>query len=199
YAAPQVSGAAAVVWEAFPYFNNDLVRQTLLGTAVDIGAPGVDPVFGHGLLAVGKAVKGRGRQDWGQVTARFNTVRSVWSNDISGAGGITKAGSGDLDLTGQNSYRGKTVVEGGSLASQYDLPGAAEVGVNGLLLLDGVSVRGALRNQGIAAFYGERASGTTHTIDGAFTQTSTGLLPFAIGSPLAVKGRADRPGGCRVR
>ncbi|HJR12129.1 MAG TPA: S8 family peptidase, partial [Rhodanobacteraceae bacterium] len=29
-AAPQVSGAAALVWQAFPYFTNDLVRQTLL-------------------------------------------------------------------------------------------------------------------------------------------------------------------------
>ncbi|MET0893244.1 MAG: S8 family peptidase, partial [Pseudoxanthomonas sp.] len=27
-AAPQVSGAAALVWHAFPYFDNDLVRQT---------------------------------------------------------------------------------------------------------------------------------------------------------------------------
>ena len=198
YAAPQVSGAAAVVWEAFPYFNNDLVRQTLLGTAVDLGAPGVDPVFGHGLLDVGKAAKGPGRLDWGQVTARFNTGRSVWSNAISGAGGITKAGSGDLDLTGQNSYRGKTVVEGGSLASQYDLPGSVEVGANGLLLLDGISVRGSLRNEGIAAFYGERASGTTHTIDGAFTQTATGVLAFDIGSRLDVKGRADVAGEVRV-
>src|SRR5690606_20128430 len=30
YAAPLVSGAAALVWEKFPYFSNDLVRQTLL-------------------------------------------------------------------------------------------------------------------------------------------------------------------------
>src|SRR5690606_18098800 len=29
FAAPIVSGAAALVWEAFPYFDNDLVRQTL--------------------------------------------------------------------------------------------------------------------------------------------------------------------------
>ncbi|HJW05624.1 MAG TPA: S8 family peptidase, partial [Rhodanobacter sp.] len=32
FAAPEVSGAAALVWQAFPYFSNDLVRQTLLGT-----------------------------------------------------------------------------------------------------------------------------------------------------------------------
>ena len=58
FAAPEVSGAAALVWQAFPYFNNDMVRQTLLSTATDLGAPGVDAVFGWGALGVGKAVKG---------------------------------------------------------------------------------------------------------------------------------------------
>ena len=198
FAAPQVAGAAAVVWEAFPYFDNDLVRQTLLGTAVDLGAPGVDPIFGHGLLDVGKAVKGPGRLEWGQVTARFDGGRSVWSNDISGMGGITKAGNGDLDLTGRNTYRGKTIVQGGSLASQHDLPGAVDVGYNGLLLLDDVSVRGALRNEGIVAMYGGDSNGAVHTVDGAFTQTSTGVLAFDIGSRLDVNGRADIAGEARV-
>lgn len=194
YAAPQVSGAAALVWEAFPYFDNDLVRQTLLGTAVDLGAPGVDPVFGHGLLDVGKAVMGPGRLDWGQLTTRFDGGRSVWSNDISGAGGITKGGDGDLDLTGNNTYRGKTIIEGGSLASLHDIPGATEIGYNGLLLADDISVRGSLLNEGIAAFYGGDSSGAVHTIDGAFTQTATGVLAFDIGSRLDVLGRADIAG-----
>ena len=47
YAAPQVAGAAAVVWAAFPYFNNDQVRQAILGGAKDLGAAGVDNVFGE--------------------------------------------------------------------------------------------------------------------------------------------------------
>ncbi len=194
YAAPQVSGAAALVWQAFPYFNNDMVRQTLLGTAVDLGAPGVDDVFGHGLLDVGKAVKGPGRLDWGQVNAAFDGGRSVWANDITGAGGITKSGNGDLDLIGKNTYRGKTIVQGGSLAALYDLPGAAEVGQNGLLLMDDISVRGSLRNEGIVAMYGGDSTGAVHTVDGAFTQTSTGVLALDIGSRLDVKGRADIAG-----
>src|SRR3546814_18140841 len=36
--------------QAFPYFNNDLGRQTLLGTAKDRGDPGVDPLFDYGAL-----------------------------------------------------------------------------------------------------------------------------------------------------
>ena len=30
------TGAAALVWQRYPYFDNDLVRQTLLGTATDL-------------------------------------------------------------------------------------------------------------------------------------------------------------------
>ncbi len=194
FAAPQVSGAAAVVWEAFPYFSNDEVRQTLLGTAVDLGAPGVDPIFGHGLLDVGEAAKGPGRLDWGQMSAAFDGGRSIWSNDLTGAGGITKTGDGDLDLTGRNSYRGKTIVNEGSLASMFDIPGDAEIGHDGLLLLDGISVTGSLRNEGIAAFYGEDATGTVHTIGGDFTQTSTGVFAFDLGSSVKVTGRATVAG-----
>ena len=31
FAAPQISGAAALVWQAYPYFSNYQVQQTLLG------------------------------------------------------------------------------------------------------------------------------------------------------------------------
>ena len=91
-AAPQVSGAAALVWQAYPYFSNDLVRQTLLGTADDLGAPGLDPVFGYGELDVGKAVNGPSKFDWGDVTVNFSGSSS-WNNPISGAGGLIKQGS----------------------------------------------------------------------------------------------------------
>ena len=89
FAAPEVSGAAALVWQAFPYFSNDLVRQTLLGTADDLGATGVDPIFGYGELNVGRAVNGPAKFDWGDVTVDFSGG-STWNNVISGAGGLIK-------------------------------------------------------------------------------------------------------------
>ena len=55
------------------------MRQTLLGTAKDLGAAGVDPVFGYGLLDVGKAVKGPAQFNWGDVTVSF-TGSSTWGN-----------------------------------------------------------------------------------------------------------------------
>ncbi|HWL27915.1 MAG TPA: S8 family peptidase, partial [Burkholderiaceae bacterium] len=42
-ASPTVAGAAAVVKQAFPYFNAFHLQQTLLTTATDIGVPDVDP------------------------------------------------------------------------------------------------------------------------------------------------------------
>src|SRR5690606_31553861 len=97
-AAPLVSGAGALVWEAFPYFSNDNVRQTLLGTATDLGAPGVDAVFGHGALDVGKAVRGPARLDWGDFSVSFGSGSSTWGNDLSGDGKLVKRGGGDLVL-----------------------------------------------------------------------------------------------------
>lgn len=161
-AAPQVSGAAALVWQAFPYFNNDLVRQTVLGTAKDLGAPGVDATFGYGLLDVGRAVLGPGRLDWGDVIASFNGITSIWGNRIVGSGGITKLGSGTLILAGPNAYTGATRANGGTLRPTFALPGNTFVGPQGRLELFNASVNGNLDNLGITAITG----GAGHAISG---------------------------------
>ncbi len=196
FAAPHVSGAAALVWEGFPYFDNDLVRQTLLGTATDLGDAGVDAIFGHGLLNVGEAVQGPGRLDWGQVVADFDSGVSVWSNDISGAGGITLRGvDGLLHLTGDNSYDGDTRVEGGSLlVSNHGLPGQAIVGALGGLYLDATSVAGNVRNDGVLAIGGGGADGIAHVIGGDLILGASSLFDVEIGSRLQVGGEASLDG-----
>ena len=59
-AAAMVSGAAAVVWGRWSYLTADRVATILLETAEDLGAPGVDPVFGRGLLRLDQAMQPRG-------------------------------------------------------------------------------------------------------------------------------------------
>ncbi|WP_052100925.1 S8 family serine peptidase [Novilysobacter arseniciresistens] len=198
FAAPQVSGAAALVWEAFPYFNNDLVRQTLLGTATDLGAAGVDAVFGHGLLNAGAAVQGPGRLDWGQVVADFDGGTSTWANDITGAGGITKRGTGELVLTGSNAYTGATRVESGILTTLSSLPGDAVVGVDGGLALDASGVAGNLGNDGVVFMHGGDSQGYTHVVGGDFRQGEGALLAFDVGSQLQVAGSAQIDGDAMV-
>lgn len=57
FAAPAVSGAAAVVWGASPYLTGQQVVDILLNSATDLGAAGVDDVYGHGLLNLNAALQ----------------------------------------------------------------------------------------------------------------------------------------------
>lgn len=56
FAAPQVSGAAAVVWGASPYLTGAEVVDILLLSATDLGTAGVDEIYGHGLLNLDRAM-----------------------------------------------------------------------------------------------------------------------------------------------
>jgi hypothetical protein len=59
-AAPMVAGAAAVVAAAFPGVSGADVVDRLLTSATDRGAPGVDAVYGHGLLNLDRALQPSG-------------------------------------------------------------------------------------------------------------------------------------------
>jgi autotransporter-associated beta strand protein len=194
-AAPLVSGAAALVWEAFPYFNNDLVRQTLLGTATDLGAPGVDAVFGYGRLDVGKAVKGPAQFNWGDVAVDFDGITSVWSNAISGNGGLIKRGSGRLELASSTNYQGDTRVQGGTLAFSSSVPGDSFIEAGGNLELRGLGVRGDIDNRGTLAVLG-MAGG--RLVEGNYVQGSGGRFAYQIGTPLDIFGTAQLAGDLQV-
>src|SRR5207244_5053579 len=49
-ATPHVSGALALVWSLAPNVSADHVRNVLLSTATDLGAPGFDTDYGFGLV-----------------------------------------------------------------------------------------------------------------------------------------------------
>ena len=191
-AAPMVTGAAALVWQAFPYFDNDLVRQTLLGTADPLGGSQPNPTFGYGALNVGKAVQGPAQFNWGDVSVSFDGLTSTWSNDISGAGGLIKNGTGTLVLTGNDSYAGDTQVLGGTLQATTALPGDVTIGSAGTL--DNVpGVNGSLANSGTVTV----RSGTTE-VTGNYTQTGTGTLSVNLGTLLSVTGTAQIDGTLNV-
>lgn len=196
-AAPQVSGAAALVWEAFPYFDNDLVRQTLLGTAQDLGAEGVDSTFGYGLLDVGKAVQGPARFDWGDVSVSFDGITSAWSNSITGVGGLIKGGTGTLFLTdaGSFDYQGDTHVLGGTLQVIGDLNHSSVfVGPQGTVtgtgwLGENLDNSGTVQVDGPSSLFEFR-------VEGDYVQHPGGRLAVRIGGgKLRVLGVATLEGG----
>ena len=188
FAAPLVSGAAAAVWSMFPYFNNDLVRQTILGTAKDIGTPGVDQVFGWGLLDVGKAVNGPANFAWGDVSVSF-TGNSVWRNPIIGSGGLVKGGSGTLTLAEAGNFTGATRVDAGGLDVRKGLRSNLSI-ANGATVWGSGVFGGNVSNSG--RFYSGASSPAS--ISGNFIQSSTGNLGVWLGSSLRVIGTATIDG-----
>lgn len=195
FAAPLVSGAAAVVWSKFPYFTNDLVRQTLLGTAKDLGAPGVDPVFGHGLLDVGAAIRGPGRFDWGDVTVSFAGT-STWSNVISGTGGLVKNGVGTLVLTEDSTYTGATRINGGAIELGAGMTGSSfTVGTGGTLRGKG-TIHGNVANAGHVQ--ASTAAGQSLQVGGNYSQAATGTLDAYLGRTFTVGGTATLAGTLNI-
>ena len=57
FAAPIVSAAISVIREAFPYLKSNQITALLFETARDIGAVGVDNVYGHGMLDLERATR----------------------------------------------------------------------------------------------------------------------------------------------
>ncbi|PPU74318.1 autotransporter outer membrane beta-barrel domain-containing protein [Xanthomonas cucurbitae] len=111
-----VSGVAAQVLGVYPWMSAVNLQQTLLTTATDLGDPGVDALYGWGLVNAAKAIKGPGQfaSNWAaNVGAGYD---STFSNAISGSGSLTKNGAGRLTLSGDNSYTGGTSVSDGVLA-----------------------------------------------------------------------------------
>lgn len=56
-----VSGVAAAVKTRYPWMTNTNLKETLLGTADDIGEQGIDNRYGWGLVNLEKALRGYGQ------------------------------------------------------------------------------------------------------------------------------------------
>jgi Subtilase family len=56
-ATPVVSGAAALIKQRWPTLRADQIANILFLTATDLGTPGIDPVYGRGLVNIEKAMQ----------------------------------------------------------------------------------------------------------------------------------------------
>ena len=207
-AAPHVSGALGLLIERFPYLDNPQIRDVLLTTAQDLGEPGVDDVYGWGLIDLKKAIDGPGqirvdttvvmdRRAGGAVVWQGNAWDD-WRNDISGPGHLSKAGEGWLRLSGDNSFAGATVYAGlleldghNRLSRDLTVQGGL-LRLNGSLQDTDLNVKG-----GIAQINGRQQRGLTRVSvagvlsgDGQLSDTHVQgtIVPGSDHRPLTING-----------
>lgn len=113
-ASANLTGLAAKIKSRYDWFTNLDLKNTLITTADDMGAPGVDAVWGNGLVNADRAVKGYRRFDK-DVTLNVDGVKRAYffDNNISGSGGVIKKGKDALVVSGNNTYTGNTTIAEG--------------------------------------------------------------------------------------
>lgn len=80
FAAPTVSGAIATISEAFPYMTASQITALLFTTAEDLGDPGIDSVYGWGLLNMERATQPVGTP---RIVLSNNTIQPLSLSNVS--------------------------------------------------------------------------------------------------------------------
>lgn len=105
-ATPVVSGAAALLKQMWPTLRAEQIANILFVTATDLGAPGIDPVYGRGLVNVEKAL-----QPVGSLTTTTFNGKTI--NVLAGSTQVSSAttrlwslaATGQLQVVGLDDYR----------------------------------------------------------------------------------------------
>jgi hypothetical protein len=95
-AAPYVSGVAADIKSMWPYLTMKQVANIILSTAIDLGTPGPDPVYGMGVVDLATALKPSGTL----TLATSSTTLSSTSTTTSTTTGTVGTNSLASDVRG---------------------------------------------------------------------------------------------------
>ncbi|CAH0175463.1 subtilase-type serine protease [Pseudomonas frederiksbergensis] len=211
-AAPHVAGSVAVLMERFPYMTGAQVASVLRTTATDLGAPGVDALYGWGMINLRKGIDGPAmfvtEQD---IPEEFRINGAYGSSqfvaDLPGIGAIIDAGkptervcndvhcgldywrndiSGHGGLTKQGI--GTLVLTGANTYTGPTLVNQGRLAINGSLL-SAVTVNnsGILGGNGSIAALTAKSGGTVAPGNSIGTLQVAGDVTFEPGSTYAVE------------
>ncbi len=91
FATPHVEGAVLVLASNFPELTGSEITRILRDTARDLGAPGVDPIYGHGAVDLRNAIAPQGTLALQTSTTLNAESFPVGASHVSSVGGMTSA------------------------------------------------------------------------------------------------------------
>lgn len=109
FAAPQITGAVALLAQAFPTLSGSQIISLLLESARDAGTAGTDVEYGRGTLDIGAAFQPQGQ------SALAGTTQTI---SLSGVSGTTSPAMGDAV---QTASLGAVILDGYSRAYSLEL------------------------------------------------------------------------------
>ena len=87
FAAPAIAGAAALLKQYWPHLGGKAISRILLDTAKDLGDPGVDLIYGVGLLDIENAMKAQApKASYSSVAVASSAVTSINFSSAYGSG-----------------------------------------------------------------------------------------------------------------
>ena len=190
FAAPIVTGTAALIKQKYPWMDADLIRQTILSTATDIGTPGVDDVYGWGLLNIDKALKGPALFSKelalsDNVSINIPSGSYTFSNDISGDAGVIKDGAGDLILSGNSTFTGDTTVNNGRLQVNGVYASSINVRRQAILSTNSAIIKNNIKNDGTIENFGSTE------VAGNYESLENSRIVTDLNSNIHVKGKVN--------
>jgi subtilisin family serine protease len=136
-AAPQISGAVALLAQAFPNLTGAQIAELLLSTARDAGAAGTDPIYGRGVLDLRRAF---------QPVGATSLAGSTLAVPVAG-GAVLSAPMGDARPTGT----GAVILDSFGRAFAIDLGAGARAATPMRLLATGPALRSVAAGNGTMA------------------------------------------------
>jgi subtilisin family serine protease len=92
-ATPFVSGVAADIKSMWPYLTMKQVANIIFSTAIDLGTPGPDPVYGMGVVDLATALKPSGTVSLVTTTTTTLSTTSTTTSTTSGTAGTASIAS----------------------------------------------------------------------------------------------------------